>query len=170
MTSNPFPATGPEDHGRCRTLAASTAAALCAASIAYAATLTAMNGWLGVVEAWLAWPTLTWLNVAVMLATLMSAWLSGREIARSSNGWRSPYSAVLAVSSLLCIVFVLSALIALIALVLLILLAGSDSDEESDYSIRLRRGPRQRHPPRHRNRRRRRSGPSSHRARRRRHW
>ena len=162
MTTDLHPFTfdggGPAHRRRWPNAAAMVAAALCAASCAYAAILTATDGWLATMKAWLAWPTYTLINFVAMLAAFASAWLSGRELRWRSGNWTALNAAVLVVSAALCLAFIVSLLVAALVAVL------SASDDESDNRIRLRSGSRQRHrSKRSRSRRR-----SSHRNRRRR--
>lgn len=135
----PFDGGGPAHRRRWPNPAAMIAAALCAASCAYAAILTATDGWLATTKAWLAWPTYTLINFVAMLAVLASAWLAGRELSWRSGDWTALNTAVLVVSAALCLAFIVSLLVAAAVALL------SASDDESDNRIRLRSGPRQRH-------------------------
>lgn len=154
----PFDGGGPAHRRRWPNPAAMIAAALCAASCTYAAILTATDGWLATTKAWLAWPTYTLINFVAMLAALASAWLAGRELSWRSGDWTALNAAVLVVSVVLCLAFIVSLLVAAVVALL------SASDDESEHRIRLRSGSRQRRrSKRSRNRRR-----ASHRNRRRR--
>ncbi|WP_419921963.1 hypothetical protein [Candidatus Poriferisodalis sp.] len=122
------------------------AATLTAAPLAYVTYLTISDGWLGAAKAWLAWPTFTVLNLTATAAAFVSAWLAKREFEQSTGGQRVLHAAVLTVSVVLILAFIVSALAALL---ILVLGAMGDSDDENDSRFRGRP---------HRRRRRRRSG------------